>query len=116
EDFRRDDESVAVLRQQVPVVTEFGFLPTAFARQKGVWIGGGFMCLVTALLPMEVHRRVTRILRWRILLILPLKTLQARPGLDQRAVYRKMLVACQVLVTCLFDHFIQKLARHVAFQ
>jgi hypothetical protein len=26
EDFRSDDESVAVLRQQISVVTEFGFL------------------------------------------------------------------------------------------
>jgi hypothetical protein len=49
EDLRRDDESVAVLRQQIPVVADLGFLPATFARQKGVWIGGGFMRLVTAL-------------------------------------------------------------------
>src|SRR5437764_299589 len=57
-DFRSDDESVAVLCQQISVVTEFGFLATAFACQQRVWIGGGSMRLVAALLTMEVHRRV----------------------------------------------------------
>jgi hypothetical protein len=46
EDFRSDDESVAVLRQQISVVTEFGFLAAAFACQQRVWIGGGSMRLV----------------------------------------------------------------------
>lgn len=40
-----------------------GFLATAFVRQ-GLWIGGGSMRLVAALLPVEVHRRVAGIF-WR---------------------------------------------------
>src|SRR5260370_35024839 len=88
-----------------PFVAELGFLPATFARQKGVWIGGRLMRLVTALLPVEVHRRVTRILWWRILPILPLKTLQARPSLDQRAIYCEMLLPCQVLLPRLLSHF-----------
>ena len=88
EDFRRDDESVAVLCQQVPVVAELGFLPAAFARQKSVWISGGSMGFVAALLSVEVYRRITRI---------PLAAYSSGPSAENSSGSPKPRSACRLL-------------------
>src|SRR5215471_19079514 len=66
------------------------------------------MRLVRSLRPVEVHGRIPRIIRWPpVLLILALKTLQASPRLDQRAVHDEVLVTGQVLLPRLAHHLAQ---------
>lgn len=87
-DFRIYDQSVAVLHQQIPAVTQLRLFPSALARQQRVGIGLGFMRFIRALLPAKVHCGIARIVRRRQrLAFLGLKTLQTRPGFQQRAVH-----------------------------
>ena len=108
-DFRVHDQSVAVLHQQVPAVTQPGLLPLAFARQQRVGIGLGLVGFVRALLPAKVHRGIARIIRrWSRLALLWLKALETRPGFQQRAVHGEMFVGGQPLSPRLRYHARQK--------
>ena len=73
--FRVHDQPVAVLGQQVPVITQLGFLAAAFAREQRVSIGGGFVGLVAPFLTVKVYRRIARIVRRLVVFIFPLEAL-----------------------------------------
>ena len=57
------DQTVAVLHQQIPVVTQLGFFALAFACHLRIWVGLRLVGLVRPLLAVEVYRRVARIVR-----------------------------------------------------
>src|SRR5580704_525107 len=62
------------------------------------------------LLAMKVHREIAGIIRrGRILAIFALKALRARPGLQQRAIYREVFIRGQAPRSRLFDHLPQEL-------
>src|ERR1700730_395654 len=67
------DQSVSVLHQQIPAVTQLGLLPRALACQSGIGIGLRCMRLIAPILPVKVNRGVARIVRRRSLSVLPLK-------------------------------------------
>src|SRR6266700_3575561 len=72
------DQPVAVLHQQVPVVTQLGFFALAFACHLRIRVRLRFVRLVRPLLPVEVHGRIARIVRrssvLRILTLITLHT------------------------------------------
>src|SRR5215468_7568563 len=88
-----DGQAVPVVHEHVPLVDELGLVALGLAEQSRVGIGGRAMGDVTPPLAVEVYGRVPRIVRWeptrRVLL---LEALEARPGLDQGAVDREVLV------------------------
>ncbi len=53
----------ALLYHEIPVVTQLGFFALAFARQLRIRVRFGLMRLVGPLLPVEIYRRVARIVR-----------------------------------------------------
>ncbi len=67
------------------------------------------MRLVRPLLPVEVHRRIARIV-WlnQRLSTLSLKTLQTRPGFQQCSVHREVLVREQISLSCLPEHGLEE--------
>ena len=65
EHFRIHDQSVPVLHQQIPAVTQLGLLACTLASQLGIGIGLRFVALIGPLLPVKVHRGVARIVRRR---------------------------------------------------
>src|SRR2546425_7408207 len=74
------DQSVAVLHQQIPVVTQLRFFALAFACHLRIRVSLRCVCLVRPLLPVEVQRRIARIVRRNgVLGILTLITLHTRP-------------------------------------
>src|SRR5262245_18700054 len=108
-------QAVAVLHDYVAHEAQLGFVTLSLAKQTSLRIRRGLVCLVTSLLPMEVHGRVTRIVR-RLLLreTLLLEALQRRPSLDQRAVHRKVLVGGKSSRACLRQHLLEEKRRNVA--
>src|SRR5438309_5862637 len=99
------DQSVAVLCEQMAVVAQLRFLATALASQPCIRVSRGLVRLVATTLPVEVHRRMARIVRGRsVLLILALKALQARPCFDPRSIHCEVLVTVQALRLRLRDH------------
>jgi hypothetical protein len=56
-----DDQSVAVLHQQIPSIAQLGFLPLAFARQWSVGIGLRLMSLIRPSLAAKVYRGIAGI-------------------------------------------------------
>src|SRR5580700_636552 len=71
------DQSVAVLHHQIPVVTQLGFLALAFPCHLRLRVRLRCVCLARPLLPVEVHRRIARIVPRNVVLgILALITLQ----------------------------------------
>ena len=68
------------------------------------------MSRVGAMLAMEVHGRVTRIIRTPVrVLILALEALKRGPGFNQCAVDRKVLVREQAERLCLRDSLTEEL-------
>src|SRR5215471_3415163 len=90
--FRVHNQSIAVLGQQVPVITQLGFLAAALAGQQRIGIGGGLVSLIAPVLSVKVYGRVARIVRRLGISVLPLEALQTRPRFDQRAVHSEMLI------------------------
>ena len=103
EHFRVHDQTIAILHQQIPRVTQLRLLAFAFARQQRLGIGLRFMRFIRPPLAAKVHRGIARIVirRRRRLTFLGLKTLRSCPGFQQRAVHRKMLVRGQTLGSAL---------------
>src|SRR6266436_6970626 len=96
-------------------VTKLSFFTRPFAHQKTVRIGARLMGVVTALLTVKIHPAVASIARIvisRSFFTLGPKTLKARPGLDQRPVHRKMIVAHQPRSSGLPDHCVEKQSSH----
>lgn len=85
---------MAVFHQRVQPEAEPGFFPTAFAGELCLRIGRALVRGVAALLPVEVHAGVAGVAVLRVFRPGPgLEALQARPGVDQRAVHREVRVA-----------------------
>jgi hypothetical protein len=57
------DQSVAVLHQQIPVVTQLRFLALALACQLRIRVRLRCVRVVRRLLPMKVHRGITLLLQ-----------------------------------------------------
>src|SRR5207237_8482064 len=89
----------------------------AFARQLGFRITFRFVRLVAALLPMKIHAGISGILRRRpILFVLPLKTFQAGPRFQQRAIHGEVFVRCPSLLARLCHHPRQKFLGQLGLQ
>ncbi len=117
EHFRPHDQTVAVLHQQIPAVTQLRLLARSFARQLRLGISLRFMAVIRPLLAVKVYRRVARIIRRRSrLLFSGLKALGSRPSLQQCPVYREMLIRGQALRTRLRHHPRQELLGHIGLQ
>src|SRR5258708_7574286 len=88
-----------------------------FPCQVRFRIGGRLVRRIGAALTMKVHAWVARIVG-RDWLVIPfaLETLVSGPGLDQRAVDRKMFVRKQSLGTRLLDYRVEKALRYLAHQ
>jgi hypothetical protein len=83
-------------RGQPLMIRQLGFLPFPLAIQLRVGVGGRGMRVVLPALPVEVDRRVPRIIGGRRLArILPLKALETGPRLEHRAVNREVLIGQQ---------------------
>src|SRR5437667_6046448 len=81
EHFCGDDQSVAILDQQIPAVAQLGLLPITFARQLRLGIGLRCMRLIRPPLAAKAHRGIAGIVRRRRRLSLfRLKALETRPG------------------------------------
>src|SRR5438477_712722 len=65
EHFCGDDQSVAILDQQIPAVAQLGLLPITFARQLRLGIGLRCMRLIRPPLAAKVHRGIAGIVRRR---------------------------------------------------
>ena len=87
---RGGDQAVAVLHQRVAEIGQVRFLAIALLVEPGIRISRRFMRLVGALLPVEV-RAVA------IGAVLLAEALLRRPGLNQRAVHREVLIAHEPL-------------------
>src|SRR5215831_14897651 len=99
----------AVLHQQIPVVTQLGFLALAFACQLGIRVRLRCVRLVGPLLPVEIYRRIAKIVRRNgVLRILSLKTFQTRPRFQQRPVHGEVLVREQTLLACLLQYGLEE--------
>src|ERR1041384_4326382 len=89
-------KAVAILHQHVALISQFCFAALGLLKQSEICISTRFMRFIRAFLPMEVYRRIARVIRLIVVaalrLILRLETFQARPAFDQRAVHREMLV------------------------
>src|SRR2546427_3030131 len=100
-----------------PPVAQLGLLPITFARQLRLGIGLRFMRLIRPPLAAKVHRGIAGIVRRRRRLSLfRLKALETRPGFQQRAVDREVLVGSQTLGPRLLHHLRQELLGHVGLQ
>src|SRR6266550_7254 len=88
EHLRVHDQAVAILYQQIPVVTQLRFFPLTFACHLRIRVRLRCVRLVRPTLPAEVHCRIARIVRWnRVLAILALITLRTRPRFQERSVH-----------------------------
>ena len=115
--LRVHDQPVAILYLQIAAVAQLGLLAWSLARQLRIRIGLRLMGFVGPLLAMKIHRRVTGIIgRCGRLLFLRLKALQARPGFQQRAVHREVLVGNQTRFPRPLHHLRQKLLGHRRLQ
>src|SRR3984893_1143303 len=88
-DLKVNQQRIAVLHQRVGRVTKLSFLALTLACQQRLTIGGRLMSRVGTMLAVEVHGRVTRIIRPPArVLTLALEALKRGPGFDQRAIDR----------------------------
>ena len=108
-------QSVSVLDHHVAAICQLRFMPTTLACQARVGVRGRLVGVIAPRLPVEVHRRVAGIIGRRCGLILPLKTLVARPSLDQRPVHSEVLVRDQVHYPRLSQHRLEELLGDIPF-
>src|SRR6266852_5192908 len=109
-DLKINQDGVEVLRQRMGRVTQLGLLTRALLGQLGLGISGRLMGGVGTALTAEVHRRITRIVRWLTRShVLALEALERSPRLDQRAVHREVLVGERFAGARLRDHGAEEL-------
>jgi hypothetical protein len=107
----------SMLHQHALSVTEPGLFagaPSSPALRCG--IGDRLVGRVSAPLAVEIHARIAGISRRCAitgLFAIRAQALERRPGLDQRAVNRKVFVTGQLQLTRLCHHRAEKLARHI---
>src|SRR5215470_621435 len=110
-----DSESTSILHEQMPAIIELCFLPFSFLTQQSVRIGRGLMRLVGTFLPVEVNRRISRIIWWCfITTTFPLETFQPCCRLNQRSIDGEVLVAEQPVSSRLLKHLLEKRLGNVA--
>src|SRR6266581_4115570 len=87
-------QPVPILHQRMPHEHQLGLLAPALAEQARVWVGGALVCRVGALLTMEVHAGVARIIGRLISrrLVFGPEALETGRGFNQRAVDGEVLV------------------------
>src|SRR5208282_4482328 len=110
---------VAILHQHALGVTELGLFAGALLRQPRFGVGSRLMSRVLAPLAVEVHARIARIIRTRVIgapLSLGTKALERCPNLDKLPVQRKVLVAGQLQLARLRHHGTEKLTSYVVLQ
>src|SRR6266850_2552449 len=113
----RDRQAITILHQQMAEVAQLRFFAFALAAQHRIRISSRLMGFVRALLAMKVHRRITRIIRRRLVcLVLQLKTLQTRGRFQQRAVNREVFIAEQFVPAGLLQYALKELFGDVAAQ
>jgi hypothetical protein len=92
-------------------------LALALTGELGIGVGGRLVRVVAALLPVVIHRRVARIIGWRLVVFaLLLEALERRPRLNQRAVDREVVGAHQLRPASMIDDRPQKLPGRVVDQ
>src|SRR6267378_360936 len=112
-----DHQAVAIIHLHVPRIAEPGLFARPFAGQARFRIGGRLVSCVGAPLTMKVDARVAGIVgRGWLVVPFALETLMSGPGLDQRAVDRKMLVREQSLGARLLDYRVEKALCYLAHQ
>ena len=89
---RADDQAVAVLHQCVAHETQPRFFAGSFAEEPGVRVGGGSVRIIAAALAMEVALTISPRARRLARAVLRAEALRARPGFQQRAIDRKVLL------------------------
>src|SRR6266508_520084 len=110
-DLEIDQHAVAIFHQSVAHKHQLGFLALALAQQAGLRIRGALVRRVGALLTVEVHRRVARIIIGRLgwLPITRLEALEAGCRLDQSTVHGEMLIRQQSLRMGLAQDLVEQL-------
>ncbi len=116
ENSRLHDQSVAVLHQKIPAVTQLGLFAVAFARQQRLGITLRCRRLIRPLLTAKVYGGLPGSSGGGSLPLLRLKTLGTRPRFHQRAIHREMLVGRQTFRPRLLHHPRQKLFRYIGLQ
>jgi site-specific DNA recombinase len=111
-------QPVPILHQRMPHEHQLGLLALALAKQARVWVGGALVRRVGALLTMEVHAGVARIVgrRRRGWLVLGTETLETGRSFNQRPVHREVLVRQQPQATGSQHDLIEELLTHAVFQ
>src|SRR6266550_654790 len=113
----KDRQAITILHQQMAGVAQLRFFAFALATQHGFGISSRLMRFVRPLLAVKVHRRITGIIRRRLVwLILRLETLQTRGRFQQRAVNREVLIAEQFMSARLVQYPGKELFGDVAAQ
>ena len=90
--FHGHHQTMPVFHQGVPQVAQARLVPFSLLEELRVGIGRRGMGVVLALLALEINRRITPAVLWRLAgTILGLETLNRCPGFDQGAGHRAML-------------------------
>src|ERR1700722_9082498 len=109
------DQAVTILDQQMAHIAKPRRLALGLAIQPGVRIGDRGMGVVAARLTMEIAFRVAA---WSVRRVIPTvlapKTFHRSPGVDQRAIHRKMLSRKQRLDRWIAHYRQQEPNRHIA--
>ena len=112
-----DDQPVAVLRQQMREIPEFGLAADGFLVQPRVGIGGRLVRVVPSRRPLEIHGRILGIIG-RPARTTPLRfeALVTRPRLEERPIDREMLVGEQPVGLDGGQHFGEERVGDVAIE
>src|SRR5436190_3168292 len=113
----RNRQAITILHQQMAGVAQLCFFAFALTAQHRIRIRSRLMSSVRALLAVKVHRRITRIIRRRLVcLILRLETLQTRGRFQQCAINREVFIAEQFVPARLVQYARKELFGDVAAQ
>ena len=115
---RIHDQSMPVLHQDMTQEAQLGLLARRLLVQPGLRIGRRGVCGIRPSLASEIHTGIARIIRRRPGrgVALPLEALLARPGLDQRAVDREVLIGQQAMGLGLRQDLLEERRGHLARQ
>src|SRR5258706_7197473 len=108
-------QAVAILHQHVALISQFRFAALGLLKESEIGVSTRFVRLIRTFLPMEVYRRIARVIRLVVVaalrLILRLKTFQAGPPFDHRAVHREMFVRQELFGARQLQHCREELFR-----
>src|SRR5215212_2252183 len=96
-------QAVAVLHQHMSLISQFRFAALSLLKQSEICVRSRFMRFIRAFLPVEVYRRIARVIRLIVVaalrLILRLETFQTGPAFNHGAVHGEMFVRQQLFIT-----------------